>query len=81
MIIMGKFVEEKITPWKNGKGQDRVFVVDENGYKKPVFVDSSFKTPKVGEGVSYDVFIDAYHFENKKRLKSYFKIKTVYEKK
>lgn len=81
MIIKGKFIEEKITPWKNGKGQDRVFVIDEDGYLKPVFVSADFKTPKVGDVVSYDVFIEAYHFEGQKRKKSYFKIKTIYNKK
>jgi len=75
MILLGKFKEEKIISWKNGKGQDRIFVVEEStGWKQSINVSADFKLPKIDEEVSYNVGLKPYCFKDKKLEKAYLKV-------
>lgn len=75
MILLGKFKEEKILPWKNGKGQDRVFIIEEDsGWLQSIVMSPDFKTPKVDEEVSYNVGLKPYFFKDKKLVSAYLKV-------
>lgn len=71
MIIAGEFEKEIVEDWKNGKGQSRYFMIRESeDWTQKVRVPLDFKTPQVGDLVSYSVFLKPFYFQDKKLMRA-----------
>ena len=71
MIIVGEFVKELVEEWKNGNGHSRYFMIKESeDWTQKVRVPLDFKTPKVGDLVSYSVFLRPFYFQDKKLMRA-----------